>query len=80
MRLLSPFRRWRVELYQRAVHLQQIPDPNCRYCDGAGGWWDGGYDGESPEPVTCHCTDRLRHYRIPLWRRTTADYATEAPF
>ena len=79
---MKPIRigRWHIELYQRAIHVQQIPDPECPACDGEGGWWDGGYGCESPEPVTCSCTERLRHLRIPLWRRTQADYTAEAPF
>ncbi|MFF4403678.1 hypothetical protein [Streptomyces sp. NPDC001404] len=73
-------RRWHVELHQRALHLQQIPDPNCPDCVGYGGWWDGGPDGESPEPVACHCTDHLRHWRIPLWRRDRSQCSDIAPF
>lgn len=79
---MKPIRigRWTVEVYQRAIHIQQVPNPNCRDCGGEGGWWDGGWDGESPEPVPCACTARLRHYRLPLWRRPSFDYSTEAPF
>ncbi|MCX4849790.1 hypothetical protein [Streptomyces sp. NBC_00893] len=71
--------RWTAELHRRAIHLTQSPGPNCRDCDGKGGWWET-VDGQFVDPVPCRCTEDIRHIRIPLWRRSPADYSTEAPF
>lgn len=70
--------RWEIDWHQRAIHIQEIPDPNCDSCHGDGGWWDTTVSRIYPDPVTCHCTDNLRHIRIPLWRRRP--YPAEEPF
>ena len=47
--------RWRLRLApapRRALVLVQVPDPNCRYCEGAGGWDSGP---PLDRYVTCVC-------------------------
>lgn len=70
--------RYGIDYHRRAIHIQQTPDAHCRDCHGAGGWWEPSPTG--PDPVTCHCTDRLRHIRIPLWRQPRRHRYEETPF
>lgn len=61
--------RWSVELYQRAIYIQQGANPQCRDCEGTGavefhvGW------PPEPEYDHCACWDPTTSTRIPLWRR-----------
>ncbi|KDN85709.1 hypothetical protein [Kitasatospora cheerisanensis] len=61
--------RWRLRLTPgpvQALLLTQTPDPNCRYCDGEGGWltWP-----RSTRYVTCVCWDPTRARRLLRLRR-----------
>jgi hypothetical protein len=66
--------RWRIELYQRAIYIQQQANPRCAACEGSGAIETG--SGEylldhhwAPETEPCDCWDPYSSLRIPLWRK-----------
>lgn len=65
-------RRWTVEVYRRAIHIQKQADPKCTRCDGTGEIQSGpgvGPYGEEPDIHPCSCWNPYRSLRIPLWRK-----------
>jgi hypothetical protein len=69
--------RWQLEYHRRALHLTQVPDPDCRDCQGRGAWRPGHFGADWHQ---CPCLDQLRVWRVPLWRRELRTYAQEPPF
>ncbi|NQE72667.1 hypothetical protein NG2371_07160 [Nocardia gamkensis] len=51
-----------------AWELHTAPRFDCPDCDGEGGWWTGGPDGDEPDMVACgRCSEPLVAVRIPAW-------------
>ncbi|RGD59389.1 hypothetical protein DR950_17755 [Kitasatospora xanthocidica] len=71
--MTGPRPRWRLRLDpppRRALVLAQAPDPECRHCEGAGGW-----DGNPllDDYVTCVCHDPSRRLTLLRLHRRPAD-------
>lgn len=70
MRNSLTIRRWRIDLYGRALYVQRMPDPNCGDCRGAGHVGD---DDPDPDYAACRCWNADGGIRIPLARRAVAE-------
>ncbi|WP_406297718.1 hypothetical protein OG948_19215 [Embleya sp. NBC_00888] len=71
--------RWFIYRVHREVRVERGADPNCRECDGLGGWFVAHDVYPEPDLDVCPCNDGPR-IRIPLGRRTRTAYSTEPPF
>ncbi|MFF5445427.1 hypothetical protein [Streptomyces sp. NPDC012888] len=70
MRNSITIRRWRIDLYERALYLQKQPNPRCADCGGKGHveYGPGYHDGEEPYFAPCDCWDPFHNIRIPVGR------------